>query len=429
MDSSPGRILIVDDERIACRFFEEVLAKEGYATQSVQTGEEALRQAGEFPPDLILLDAMMPVMSGFDVVAALKADERTRRIPVVMVTALEDQASRLRALGSGAEEFLNKPVHRLELLMRVKNLLKLKRYQDALAEESGQYRETAARRSDQLQAVNLRLDELQSQLLQSEKLASIGQLAAGVAHEINNPIGFVSSNVNTLRGYVDKFVEALHVYAEAEPAMSDEWRDRLHTLRERIDLDYLIQDVRQLINESQDGIARVRKIVQDLKDFSRADQQQQREFADLHHCLESTLTIATNEIKYKADVVREYGDIPSVECVPSLLNQVFLNMLVNAAQAIKGDVRGRITIRTGCDAHDAWVEIADTGSGIGAEDLKRIFEPFYTTKPPGIGTGLGLSVSYGIVKQHGGHIEVSSVVGEGTTMRIVLPRVQPAAAN
>jgi signal transduction histidine kinase len=191
------------------------------------------------------------------------------------------------------------------------------------------------------------------------------------------------------------------------------------------DLDFLREDIPALLHESKEGLSRVRKIVQELREFSRSDEGA-FDFADLHQGLESTMKIANNEIKYKADIVREYGDIPKVECNLSQLNQVFMNLLVNAAHSIVD--RGTITLRTGTDEAKStvWVEVKDTGCGIAPENFKRIFDPFFTTKPVGKGTGLGLSLSYGIIQQHHGHIDLESKLGAGTTFRIILPIRQPA---
>jgi signal transduction histidine kinase len=262
----------------------------------------------------------------------------------------------------------------------------------------------------------------QEQIVQSEKLASIGQLAAGVAHEINNPIGFVFSNFTTLEDYLERLFKMLAAYRAAEAEMAGlPGAQRLARLREEIELDYLEEDIPALMSESKDGIKRVRKIVQDLKDFSHVDARQQWEIVDLIEGLESTLNIVNNEIKYKADVVKAYGEMPPVECLPNELNQVFMNLLVNAAHAIGDNQRGTITLRTGTAGSEAWVEVEDNGSGIAPGDLKRIFDPFFTTKPVGKGTGLGLSLSYGIVKKHGGRIEVQSELGRGTTFRVCIP--------
>ena len=264
---------------------------------------------------------------------------------------------------------------------------------------------------------NRELEAAQQQLVQSEKLASIGQLAAGVAHEINNPIGYVHSNIGTLRTYIADLMQLLDAY-EALPDSAS-----LQALRQKIDVDFLREDIPSLIHESQEGITRVKKIVQDLKDFSRVDSSQEWQTADLHQGIDSTLNIVNNEIKYKADVVKEYGQLPPVECLPSQLNQVFMNLLVNAAHAM-GAQRGCITIRTGTQGDKVWLEFEDNGSGIPPELQIKIFDPFFTTKPVGKGTGLGLSLSYGIVQKHHGEITVRSEGGKGTVFRIVLPAVQ-----
>ena len=288
-------------------------------------------------------------------------------------------------------------------------------------------------RFEELRQMNQKLEEAHNQLLQSEKMASIGQLAAGVAHEINNPIGYVYSNLGTLEKYVQDTFGMIDLYEQAEGAIADEAvRTRLKAAREKLDIEFLKEDLRALMSESKDGITRVKQIVQNLKDFSHVDTSDEWHFADLRNGLDSTLSIVNNEIKYKANVVKEYGDIPEVECLPSQLNQVFMNLLVNAAHAI--EERGTITIRTGTirtgqQGEEVWVEVADTGKGIAPEHLKKIFDPFFTTKPIGKGTGLGLSLSYGIIQKHHGRIEVQSEIGKGTTFRVWLPVKQPQAGS
>ncbi len=265
------------------------------------------------------------------------------------------------------------------------------------------------------------LESAQGQLLQSEKMASVGQLAAGVAHEINNPIGYVYSNLNSLEKYVQEIFGLVDIYIEAETAISDNaLQNRIQTMKAQLDLDFLKSDLQALLSESKEGIERVKKIVQDLKDFSHVDASEDWNYANLQAGIDSTLNIVNNEIKYKAQVVKEYADIPEVECLISQLNQVFMNLFVNAAHAIKE--RGVITVRTGKQGDDeVWIEISDTGAGIAPENIKRIFDPFFTTKPVGKGTGLGLSLSYGIIRKHGGRIEVRSEVGVGTTFKLSLP--------
>ena len=279
-----------------------------------------------------------------------------------------------------------------------------------------------------MQQLNRELQDAQSHLLQSDKMASIGQLAAGVAHEINNPIGYVHSNLGTLEKYVQSTFAMLDLYEEAENAIADAAViAQLKAARDRLDIAFLKEDLRALMDESRDGITRVKNIVQNLKDFSHADASDEWHYSNLHQGLDSTLNIVNNEIKYKADVVKQYGTLPEVECLPSQINQVFMNLLINAAHAI--EERGAITIRSGTQGDEVWVEISDTGRGIAAEHMKKIFDPFFTTKPIGKGTGLGLSLSYGILQKHHGRIEVHSEIGKGAAFRVWLPVKQPSAAK
>jgi signal transduction histidine kinase len=282
----------------------------------------------------------------------------------------------------------------------------------------------------ELKGLHQQLQAAQSQLLQSEKLASIGQLAAGVAHEINNPIGFVQSNLGTLENYIHDLFQIITAYETYEDALPPDAapHDDIVKLRQQLDLPYLKQDIPALLKESRDGITRVRKIVQDLNDFSRLDSTPDWQYANLHQGLDSTLNIVNNEIKYRADVIKKYGDIPEIECLPSQLNQVYMNLLINAAHAIE-EPRGVITVRTGQEGDAVWIEIADTGKGIPEEIVGRIFDPFFTTKALGKGTGLGLSLAYGIVQKHNGRIEVTSEVGKGSTFRVTLPVVHQVTTN
>ncbi|MFL1388135.1 ATP-binding protein [Pseudomonas tritici] len=280
------------------------------------------------------------------------------------------------------------------------------------------------------QALQLEIDErkhLESQLVQSEKLASLGQLAAGVAHEINNPVGFISSNLSTLDGYFTQLQQILDAYQRAEALIAPaEQRDQLKALRTDLELEFLKEDIPILIKESKEGIGRVVQIVKDLKNFSRVDNDQTWQFANLQQGIDSTLNIVASELKYKADVVKNYSALPEIECLASQLNQVVMNLVINAAQAM-GPERGTITISNGVDGENIWLEVADNGCGIAPDAVQKIFDPFFTTKPVGEGTGLGLSLSYGIVKKHRGDISVSSELGKGTKFRVVLPIRQTAA--
>jgi PAS domain S-box-containing protein len=277
-----------------------------------------------------------------------------------------------------------------------------------------------AQRIEELKTLNDRLEEAQTQLLQAEKMAAVGQLAAGIAHEINNPVGFVNSNLGTLKEYVTALLQLIDAYrplADACPPGHPALQE-VNQLLQNVDLAFIRDDGLSLLAESRDGLERVKRIVADLKDFSRVGESQWQS-ADVHKCLDSTLNVVASEIKDRAVVIKEYGVLPEIMCMPFQLNQVFMNLLLNAAHAIKE--RGTITLRTGRAAETIWIEVEDSGVGIPAEDLKRIFEPFFTTKPVGAGTGLGLSVSYGIVQKHRGRIEVRSELDKGTVFRVILP--------
>jgi PAS domain S-box-containing protein len=306
------------------------------------------------------------------------------------------------------------------------------RAEDDLREYQNQLEGLVATRTSELASANAvleqdrrelelllsKVEEAQQQLLQSEKMAAIGQLAAGVAHEINNPVGFVNSNLGSLKSYVETLLTVISAYEGGDAA-------QISQVRAKADLDFLREDLPSLLAESQDGLNRVTKIVQDLKDFSRVDQAE-RQQADLNAALESTLNVVANEVKYKAEVVRELGQIPAVDCVPAQINQVFMNLLLNAAQAIHD--KGKIFIRSGLENNHVWFEIEDTGKGMSAEIQQRIFEPFFTTKPVGKGTGLGLSISYDIiVKKHGGRMDVRSQPDKGTCFRLWLPLTAPVS--
>ena len=277
------------------------------------------------------------------------------------------------------------------------------------------------KKNTELQTAYDALKATQSQFVQQEKMASIGQLAAGVAHEINNPIGFVTSNLGTLQKYTARVGEFLQAQTELFPQdeAGDDRAIRLAEIRRQLKIEAILADLPSLIAESLDGVERVRKIVQNLKSFSRVDQSDYS-LADINQCLDDTLNIIWNELKYKCTVKKDYGDLPQTKCYPQQLNQVFMNLLVNAAQAI--ETKGEITITTRATGAGITVAIADTGSGIPPENLNRIFEPFFTTKEVGKGTGLGLSITYdNVTKKHGGRIEATSEPGKGTTFVVTLP--------
>ena len=274
--------------------------------------------------------------------------------------------------------------------------------------------------NEELKKASIELRQAQAQAFQQEKMASIGQLAAGVAHEINNPMGFISSNLTTMGKYMHK----LHAFEDALIDTLQKRGDReavelLNNVRAQMKIDFILNDLHTLLDESRDGAERVRCIVRDLKSFSHQDEALCKPFS-INDCLDSTLNMARNEIKYVADVELDYDPaLPLLNCYPQKLNQVFMNLLVNAAHAIEG--HGTIRIKTFSENGDIVVCVSDTGKGIAPENLTRIFEPFFTTKEVGKGTGLGLSISYDIIKKHGGTINVESKLGAGTTFTVRLP--------
>lgn len=313
------------------------------------------------------------------------------------------------------------------------NFILRKKMQAAIKEAHKALEIRVEERTKALSKVNAALEQelasrqqLEIQMVQTDKLATVGQLAAGVAHEINNPIGFIMSNLETLTGYIKVFKRLIHaldslVEAERSQSSTDEKRlitEEVDEIRQSEDTAFILDDVDTLLRESIDGTVRVHEIVKNLKSFARIDEAEIKE-ADLNEELETTLKIVWNELKYKCKVVKNFGDIPLTYCNPGQLNQVFMNLLVNAAQAIED--KGEIRIETKTDGSRIHIEIADTGKGISQQHLQRIFDPFFTTKPVGKGTGLGLSISYGIIQKHNGTIDVTSEPGKGTTFSITLP--------
>nr|WP_305906835.1 ATP-binding protein [Methylomarinum sp. Ch1-1]MDP4519542.1 ATP-binding protein [Methylomarinum sp. Ch1-1] len=270
-------------------------------------------------------------------------------------------------------------------------------------------------------ALNRQLQDAQLQLVQAEKMASIGQLAAGVAHEINNPLGYINSNLHTLQEYLGDLEKVSDMARQlAAQLPSDHVQVQAYRqLKQDLDLDFIQEDLRNLVIESMEGATRAKQIVQDLRNFSHVETKK-REMFDIEQGLDATLNIVYNELKYRAKLHKHYAGLQPYECVGSQLNQVFMNLLVNAAHAI--EAFGDITIRTGYREPDwLWVEVEDSGKGIPDEIKHKIFDPFFTTKPVGEGTGLGLSLTYKIVQDHNGKIEIDSTVGKGTRFRIYFP--------
>lgn len=436
-----AKILIVDDDIFSRSLLEVTLQKAGHEVRTADDGADALQQARIKPPDLIITDVMMPAMDGFELCRQCKADQSLKQVPVILYSSdYVDKQEQQLGLELGACRYLLKPTPPEVLTKVLDDVLAESRKAGVASDEQPlddemkllrSYNEVLFNKLEaKMQELQQTIDEqkkyeetmkaMQAQIIQQEKMASIGQLAAGVAHEINNPMGFITSNLTSLGKYaerLDTYIAALQgsLYAcPGHPGM-----DELDQLRQKLKVDYIISDVNELIKESLDGANRVRRIVQDLKSFSRLDQAELTH-ANLNECLETTINIAWNELKYIATLEREFGDIPQISCNPQQLNQVFLNLLVNAAQAM--EQQGVITVRTWAEADHVCVSVADTGKGMPKEVQDRVFEPFYTTKSAGKGTGLGLSISADIIRnKHHGEISVASEPGKGTTFTVRLP--------
>jgi two-component system NtrC family sensor kinase len=397
-----------------------------------------LAGAGSNRPDLIITDVLMPEMDGFELCRRCKADPPLQQVPIILYSSsYTDPQEQQLGLALGAARYLIKPVPVDALLAAVDELLQrpsgeqtdnlsldeemrlLRSYNEVLftklQAKVQELQQTVAKHHSSEES----LKAMQAQIIQQEKMASIGQLAAGVAHEINNPMGFITSNLTSLGKYasrLDTYIAALQQSLYACPHHPG--LDELDRLRQKLKVDYIISDVTQLVEESLDGANRVRRIVQDLKSFSRVDQAESSR-VNLNECLETTINIAWNELKYIATLERDFGELPPILCNPQQLNQVFLNLLVNAAQAMEKP--GTITVRTWSEPDWVCVAVSDTGKGMTEEVRRRVFEPFFTSKPTGKGTGLGLPISVDIVHKHHGDIQVESEPGKGSTFTVRLP--------
>lgn len=411
-DSSRSQLLLVDDSAMNLDTLLATLGSQ-YDLRVAIDGQSALDLIADgYHPDLILLDIMMPGQDGYDVCKKLKADKSTRDIPIIFLTALDSDEDEAKGLALGAIDYISKPFNPAIVIHRVKTHLTLKQHQEHL-------QNLVQTKTKELTEAYKDMKLVHDQLLQQEKMASIGQLAAGVAHEINNPAGFIGSNLNSLQKYVANMNEGIAFLERTIMSMNDpEVATEVKKMKRRLKFEFIREDIDDLIKESKDGIDRIALIVRNLKGFSRAEDDTPKP-TDLKECLEGSLSIAWNEIKYKAKVEKNYQELPLIQCLPQQLSQIFVNLLVNAAQAIED--QGIITVNTRQEKDWAVVEIGDNGSGISPENLEKIFVAFYTTKSVGKGTGLGLSICHDIVQKHQGTITVASTVGEGTCFTIKLP--------
>lgn len=404
-------ILVVDDQPTNIDILREILISD-YKVKAAVSGEQALQIALSQPqPDLILLDIMMPGMDGYATCQKMQSNTLTRGIPIIFVTAMNDTTDEEQGFRCGAVDYITKPVSPPLVKARVAAQLLLKSAREELK------RQVTLKTSELKEALQ-ELKTSQEQIIQQEKLAAIGQLAAGVAHEINNPTGFISSNLNSLTRYVGKLQVFLEAIEQATASSEEQIIIDLKELRKKLKIDFILGDIKDLIEESNEGIDRIKKIVMGLKNFTRKDQDE-LVAVDINDCLENTLSIIWNELKYKAVVEKDYGELPETMVFPQQLSQIFMNLLVNAAHAIED--HGTITIKTRHINETIIVDITDTGCGIADENLSKIFEPFFTTKELGKGTGLGMSIASEIIKKHGGEISVESELGRGTTFSVSLP--------
>ncbi|GAA6166779.1 hybrid sensor histidine kinase/response regulator [Sessilibacter corallicola] len=411
--SASARILITDDNLINLGILNKILSSEFSQIEKAHDGKQCLAAVQQKSFDLLLLDMNMPNLSGMEVIEAIAKLPRNRQPRIMVVSADHSPETVANAFLLGADDYLKTPYSKEELLARVTTQL-------ALRSRSQYLEELVNRRTRELTETNQRLKETHSQLMQAEKMASLGQLAAGVAHEINNPLAYVNSNLQMLDDYCKDIGALIQAYSELLVDKKDDKSfENIAQLTRKINPEFLFEDINQILHESLSGVKRVKKIVNDLKTFSHPEQKIWQQ-TDINQSLDSAINIANSTLKYKARINKEIEDLPPIDCIAPQINQVFVNLLVNAAQSIQD--RGEITIVTqALNNESIQVKIADTGIGIDKENQSKIFDPFYTTKPVGEGTGLGLSVSYGIIQAHNGTIKVDSKKGEGTTFTITLP--------
>jgi two-component system NtrC family sensor kinase len=387
-------VLIAEDDPVSRRLLQSYLQKWGYGVTAAQNGAEAWSLFQETSFAIIITDWMMPELDGLELIRRVRATHRPGYVHATLLTAKAQMADLVEGMEAGADDFLTKPFDKDELRVRLRAAERLVKLEHNLAEQNRILRET------------------QAALVQTEKLASLGRLAAGVAHEINNPIAYVTNNLVVIRRDTHAALAALDAYRRGDAAEGAQ-------LEEKADIGYLRENFTRTCDKTLEGLQRVRDIVRNLRDFARLDEAEFKE-ADLNTALKSTIEIVRHQIKEKSiRLETNFDPLPSVLCHPGKINQVFLNLLVNAIQACSQG--GVVATRTRAEPDRVVVEVQDNGCGISPEHKMRLFEPFFTTKPIGQGTGLGLSVSFGIVRDHGGAIDVESEVGRGSTFRVRLP--------
>ncbi|PLZ91511.1 hybrid sensor histidine kinase/response regulator [Fischerella muscicola CCMEE 5323] len=415
--SNTGFILIVDDNPTNLSVLCEALNSEGFRFRVAVDGESAIAQVERNQPELILLDVQMPGIDGFETCRRLKANPVSQNIPIIFTTALNDIESKTKGFALGAVDYIPKPFAQEEVIARVRVHLRLKQLTESLEQQV----------SDRTAA----LKKAQVQLVQQEKLSTLGELIAGVAHEINNPISFIASNLPPLEEYIAGVSEIIQLYQQEYPNPTS----RITTAIEKLDLDFVLEDMFKILESLKVGSERIENISTSLRNFSRSDSDVKMP-ADLHEGLDSTLMILQHRLKGNSDrppieVIRNYGQLPEVNCCIGQMNQVFMNILANAIDALDeaiaqekiSDSILQIQITTEVDTEQwAVISIADNGMGIPESIQQRLFEPLFTTKPVGKGTGLGLSIAHQIVvEKHNGELLVNSQLGKGTEFIIKIP--------
>lgn len=423
------RILVVDDSKMILQMAVDVMKVNGIEAdiQTETQGKNVVKRLHEEQFDLLILDIIMPEISGMDVLRQIQEEGMLDDIFVMMFTSLSDKRAMRECFRLGAFDYINKPIEPDEFIARIQNALK----QQALRSELSSNVRRMRRQNEKLVELNNKLQDTQSQLMQQEQMAGIGHLAAGVAHEINNPLGYVISNVEILKSYLDTFVvhmemaSKLKMHVDPSSAEATDLLQQLESLEQENDMEFMKDDIQELFSDTNNGLERVSKIVEGLRVFSRIDQLDELEEYDVNAGVETTLTLTKSESKYIADIYTDLKPVPAVQAMGSQINQVILNVLMNSLQAVKdyhGDSRGEINVRTFEKEGMVFLEIEDNGIGMSEQVKLDIFKPFYTSRPIGAGTGLGLSIARDIVmNKHGGVIEVESEPNEGTVIRIGLP--------
>jgi two-component system, NtrC family, sensor kinase len=410
-EAGDSRILIVDDEEALRNLFAASLSEQ-YECVKAANAQEAFDRLEEQQFALVISDVQMPGLSGIELLRKIVSDFSD--VAVIIVSGVDRSQRVIDALRIGAFDYLIKPCDLDVLQLSVSRALERR----ALLRDGKRYKRELERRNEELGSQKAELERLQAQLVHNEKMASLGQLAGGVAHELNNPAGFIYSNMETLGEYLSDLKRLMAVYDRM--MLSPELASQADEAKREIRYETLLPELSSIIADCQEGARRIRDIVLNLRTFSRLDEAEVKKI-DIHMGIDATIRLlsqyySSNRITLK----REYGNLPPVVCLAGQLNQVWMNLLTNAAQAI-GRGPGEVTIETGLQDTAVIVRIGDTGDGIPAENLKRIFDPFFTTKPVGEGTGLGLSITYGIVERHGGTITVESTPGKGTTFTTLIP--------